>query len=279
MKNYISSFTLIVLSICLFSCKKAEVDNITTPNTINVFGFTDFQEAKNQLGEYADAFEQTSGSMFVRSTRVGSSDFTRPEIFARFNPNGQTGTHADGGIFKFGPIEMLYNMEQGHYAPNPNIEQAYDDAPSIFGNEIDIAISSDNAAELSFKQYVPADLVVHYPNSAAVHANLLEVPRAETQVMWNADPQNSNGVIFYLWWNGATTGSLDLLEVSTVERAIKVPDTGIGQIPASFFQDIPKGAVITVYAIRGAVDLINHNNETYKFYTISENKYDLNLMN
>lgn len=74
-------------------------------------------------------------------------------------------------------------------------------------------------------------------------------------VEWNEDPLNTNGMIILAEWNGVTmNGPSQGISIANVEL---VDDIGYAYLNTNLFQDMPDGALVDLWFIRGNIITIN----------------------
>ena len=79
-------------------------------------------------------------------------------------------------------------------------------------------------------------------------------------VKWNADPYNDNGVVVIVEWNGMVLSGPDYS--STVVGIDIVEDTGEATLNNHLFDNIPDGAFVNLWLLRGnIVELLEDNEE------------------
>jgi hypothetical protein len=81
------------------------------------------------------------------------------------------------------------------------------------------------------------------------------------EIEWEADSKNSNGILVWLYWDGYIIGNhpSDFEKPKTQpNRAMFVQeDDGKATLPDSFFEDIPKGAYVSINVNKGNIKLLD----------------------
>ncbi len=274
-KIYLFLFSIVVL---FSSCANEETEIQNSKE--DIFGFNSVEEARAHLGDYADIFNPTNGSMYIRSTLFGSSESEQGEIFGRYLEDSKR-TPSNGGDYKFGNVQLSFDASTKSYLPQEgriSNDAKLSQIANLFGNQSEFSLSRDGSTLLSFDQYVPEKIVVDLKN-AKEHdgSNLSVMKRDDFEISWNMDDQNTNGVIAYLWWNGNKAGmsAYEQKEEILVNRAIKLDDNGKAKLSSELFNDIPNNAIVTVFFIRGNVSIKEFDGKSFKFYSVTQNKHNL----
>lgn len=268
---------LIIGVISISGCKKEEALFLQPQGTI--FGFDNAEEARNNLGIYADVFTATNGWMYVRSTKQTGGE--QAEIRGSFREE-IGGPSQDGGRLEFGPIALEWEPSTASYelagAPLTNAEKAALIAP-LFGGLHPFRVVRDGKTIVEFVQYVPEKLDVQLQQAVQLEGAQKGIHRSNFEIRWNRDDNNTNGIVAYLFWKGDRTDNSPYdRQMIEVHRAIKLDDTGQAWIPSEFFDDIPPQAIVTLFFIRGNVQLAQAEGYSWKFYAITQDKQDLVLL-
>jgi len=80
---------------------------------------------------------------------------------------------------------------------------------------------------------------------------------------WNKDENNKNGVLVAVEWYGGMVLGNDI-EDTHVRRVVTFPDTGEALLPERLFDGIPDTAICHLTVLRGNVDNVTFNQNTYK---------------
>ncbi len=264
-----------VISIC--GCKKEEALFLQPQGTI--FGFDNAEEARKNLGIYADVFTATNGWMYIRSTTQAGGE--QAEIRGSFSET-IGGDPQDGGRIEFGPLALEWEPANSSYelsgAPVSNADKAALIAP-LFGGSHPFRVVRNGETIVEFAQYVPEKLNVQLEQAVQLEGAQKGIHRSNFLIRWNRDEHNTNGIVVYLFWKGDRTDNSPYdRQMTTVHRAIKLDDTGQAWIPAAFFDGIPPQAIVTLFFIRGNVQLAQAQGQSWKFYSITQDKQDLVIL-
>lgn len=276
MKKILLMFVFSILT--MISCNK---DEESTENTNKVFGFSSIEEARQYLGVYADIFENTHGSVYVRTTKYNDGEIEQGEIFGRYSDND--GNYIDGGKYIFDDIELVFDNTLGDYFPKEGqltIDEINFKISNFFGKENNFELIQNGQSVIQSKQYVPEKITVEILNALTLtNTNSSGIQRGNIELNWNSDAENENGIVVYLWWNGSQVGVYpnEQVPVEAVNRAIKLDDTGQGTIPASFFDGIPNNASLTLFIMRGNTNILTYDNQSFKFYSVAQHKKNVVL--
>ena len=272
-------FLIASIFFLLISCSK---DDILIQEGNDIFGFTSLTEAREYLGIYADIFVPTNGSMYIRSTTYASANVEKAEIFGRYNESSNT-TPSDGGTYQIGNIELNFDESSQDYLPlegNLTNDEKVSSINTLFGKENQVGLKKNGEVITEFSQYLPKKINVNienkipYPNS-----NLNSIEHDNFKISWNEDSKNNNGIVVYLWWNGDRTdlGVNEQGQGETINQSIKLDDNGEAIISSEFFRKIPQNAIISIFFIRGNIDVKEIEGKSYKFYSVTQEKHNLIL--
>ncbi len=265
---------LIIGVISISGCKKEEALFLQPQGTI--FGFDNAEEARKNLGIYADVFTATNGWMYIRSTTQAGGE--QAEIRGSFS-EAIGGDPQDGGRLEFGPLALEWEPSTGSYelpgAPFANADKAALITP-LFGGTHPCKVIRNGKTIVEFAQYVPARLDVQLQQAVQLEGAQKGIHRSNFLIRWNQDVHNTNGIVVYLFWKGDRTDNSPYdRQTTTVHRAVKLDDTGQAWIPAAFFDDIPSHAIVTLFFIRGNVQLAQAEGYSWKFYSITQDKHNV----
>lgn len=268
-----------VLFICLILCSCNKDQSSIQPSG-EIFGFETMEEAQRNLGIYADIFKPSDGSMYIRSTTFGKNEGEQADIFGKYRSNPSE-KRSDGGIFQLGDIKLVFNGESQSYLPESGYiknKERVDQITPFFGKQNEFKLIQNDLEVAQVKQYTPEKIKINIPASTKYDGGSASVlKRSNFNVNWNADLSNKNGVVAYLWWNGDSI-DLPLSEQGkgdVVRNAIKLDDTGNAVIPENFFRGIPNNAVVSIFFIRGNIALKEINDNTFKFYSVTQDKHNI----
>lgn len=278
MKKHISYLGFALLILLFSACKKPDVPAIQQAG--QVFGFTSMEEARENLGIYADIFVPTNGWMYIRSTRQIGGEMA--EIRGGYREQ-IGGAPADGGRMSFGDLVLSFDPATGNYVLEPqdlpNHEKAARIAP-LFGGTHTFRVVRDGQTVVEFDQYVPQKVDMQMTNAVQLEGSHKGISRQGLHIRWNADPSNANGVVLYLFWKGDRTDKSPYEEQTTeqIHRAVKLEDTGEAILTADFFENIPTNAILSLFFMRGNVHITQAEEDSWQFYTITQDKFDVVLM-
>lgn len=271
MKKYTLFLFLFVF---LGSCtRNIDVNNTNAP----IFGFENKELAIKELGPYAKLFENTNGSIKLEVTQYSNVDQVVGSIFGRYQEE-LNASRVDGGDFYIDDLHLVYSPSMKQYIPAEgelNQEESYDRIEPLFGDEVTLKI--ENKDQLIQSDYYIPDLITVQVEGIKNHpmTNAFALKNEDTEIFWNKDLNNANGIVVHLTYDGTQLSSGGQTSpFEKFERAIKFDDTGSGIIPASFFKGIPKDGIFTIYFVRGIVDILENSvtNKTFKFYTLTQDK-------
>ena len=280
MKNTILIFCSILF--LLPSCSKDEQK--IEDNKGDIFGFQTVEEAKTHLGIYADIFSSTNGSMYIRSTKFGNNNGEQAEIFGRFRERSNQ-PPSNGGEYQFGDLKLSFDETTQTYLPQGGTlsnDEKLNRISNLFGNQNRFTLIKNGISVLDFQQYVPSKLQVNVENAVNHQgSNLKAIERDKVEITWNKDNSNENGIIAYLWWNGDRTdvSVYDQGEGDIINRAVKIDELGQSIISQELFEGIPKNAIVTLFFIRGNIELREVEGESFKFYSVTQDKHNLIMLN
>ncbi|MCL2935058.1 MAG: hypothetical protein MGG11_23245 [Trichodesmium sp. MAG_R03] len=268
--------------ILLTSCGKDEPE-IQLLND-DIFGFESVEEARTHLGVYADIFSPTNGSMYIRSTKFGTNtDAEQAEIFGRYQEN-QNQPRTNGGDFKFGDIKLSFDENTKSYLPDEGVlsnDEKVNRISNLFGISNEFSLIANGSTVINFEQYVPTKIDVNVESGIDYQgSNLLSISRNNCQISWNNDSNNENGIVAYLWWNGNKTdvSAFEQTQGKILNKAVKLNDEGQAVLSKELFNGIPKNAIVTLFFIRGNVNIKEVDGKSFKFYSVTQDKHNLILL-
>lgn len=81
----------------------------------------------------------------------------------------------------------------------------------------------------------------------------------DMQIEWNQDPNNTNGIVIVVEWNGVTmNGQTGQGEIASVDI---VDDTGVAILNNDLFEGIPDEALVNLWLLRANIVEINYGGE------------------
>lgn len=271
---------LLCFPMLMTSCEKEALD----VQTGSIFGFENYEEAKSHIGAYADIFVPTNGSVYIRSTTFGANNSAEGgEIFGRYQET-LSDPRINGGDYKFGNITLSFDEATGTYLPEGGMlsnEEKVNRISHLFGRDNEFSLVKNGSIVFQDKQYIPSKISVNIQNGISSQgSNSVSISRHNCQISWNADNNNENGVVAYLWWNGSKTdaSAFEQPQGENVNKAVKFNDNGQAILPEELFNDIPPNAIVTIFFMRGNVDVKEANGKAFKFISVTQDKYDLILL-
>lgn len=270
MKKYLS---IILLSMVAFACQKEEA----TP--ANIFGFTNFELAKEKLGKYADIFAESNGSIYFDAISSNNSSEVDWDIFARFNPTFSK-DRTNGGIYQIDDIKLVAGADGEYSIENkPNLSEVEQGQliSKFYGKTIGLSLVRDGQEIFKESLYVPEKIQINNFGTDKLLPNtgLYSASRKGVNLSWNADANNKEGIVAYLVWTG---DKIDLAgdqqgKAGFKEVAAKFDDKGKAFLPSEYFTDVPKNAIFTIFTIRGNIVLKEGKDKLlYKMFNKSQHK-------
>ena len=251
---------------------------------VDAFGFGSLEEAREHLGEYADIFVPTDGSLSLRATQYAAADDRRTDYaLDAFYRDPIRGVPVDGGTYRVGEFFLDYVEGEGGYVRRsaPADDPLDSDLSPLFGSSQEVAIERTPGVSLASAEiYVPAQLRAELGSSEIVEGTTATaISRAGANLTFQLDDANEHGVVVYALWTGSRVGvaAQETDNTVRVQSAILVPESGTVALPESLFRDIPEGAVFSLFVIRGDVELLEADNLTFRFASIEETKLVVSL--
>lgn len=144
------------------------------------------------------------------------------------------------------------------------------DFKALFGSEVVFSVQSriptkngSETSETDISMYVPEELNITSPRMDTEEELLPACYFDGFQIQWNADSNNENGVLAIVEWIGDMLLGEDF--PSTYIRRICIfEDTGTAILPTSLFEGIPDAAVCNLTLIRGNIETMSIEDESYK---------------
>ena len=262
-------------------------DSATAPSQVapvDAFGFTSVEEARKHLGDYADIFTSADAGLTLRATQYDAfeDDLTSYRLTGYYR-DPVTGKLSDGGLYRIGAYSLGYSEEANGYA---RISQHADDpletdlAP-LYGEVREVVVERPRGTTLvSTPLYVPRKLDAKIVGLGEVEGSTATaIARNGTTVSFEADDANEHGVVAYALWSGSQLGvsAQEIDPTTRVQRAVLLPDEGSASLPESLFEGMPSGAVVSLWVIRGDIELVEVDSLLFSFASIDQTKFVLAL--
>jgi hypothetical protein len=186
------------------------------------------------------------------------------------NKGAQKAKAAENFTFKINGIDLQDIKNQRQASAVRGIKAA--NSP-LFGSNVTFTLSRKTAGEsqenIDGIQRAPADadenVTMYIPE--LVH---ITSPRVETAedllpycyykdftLKWNADPQNNNGLVVAVEWNG--NDMFGKRYGQYVRNADIIPtDNGVAVLDDRLFDDIPQGAIANIILVRGNIEVLEN---------------------
>ena len=142
----------------------------------------------------------------------------------------------------------------------------------LFGRDVRIQISrnpltrSDEEEEAGVDLYSPVEIEITAPRVDQAQDLLPLCYYDGFLLKWNQDENNPNGVVIILQWTGEKVVGEEVAETA-VRRTVIVEDTGSVVLDKHMFDGIPDTAVCHLTILRGDIEILDYENETYKVLT------------
>ena len=142
----------------------------------------------------------------------------------------------------------------------------------LFGRDVRIQISrnpltrSTEEEDAGVDLYAPVEIEITAPRVDQAQDLLPLCYYDGFLLKWNRDDSNPNGVVIILQWTGEKVVGEDVAETS-VRRTVIVDDTGCVVLDKELFDGIPDTAVCHLTVLRGDIEILDYENETYKVLT------------
>lgn len=140
----------------------------------------------------------------------------------------------------------------------------------IFGAEAHVSVQAGVPTKSAMTDgeidmYIPEDIQLLAPPTYTDRGCLPLCYYDGMKIKWNSDSKNENGVIFVTEWFGEMVLGADIPNAH-IRRTAVFPDNGSATLPSSIFDGIPDTAVIHSTIVRGNVDLLTIDDESYKVF-------------
>ena len=134
----------------------------------------------------------------------------------------------------------------------------------LFGTNVTFSKSTNNTKSTSSEAlYIPEIIHISAPRIEEKEDLYPLCDYSNFVLRWNKDANNANGVFVFLSWHGTMAIGEQYSETS-IERLDVVPDSGEVTLNPHLFDNIPDAAVCTLYLGRGASDIYQIDEESYK---------------
>ena len=282
-KQLLTSFFFLVL---FTTCTKDKIAPIPYSTS---FGVSSYAQAQEELKIYARWGVYTDGISEL-SLRSNSDIRTEGEIFHKYRAT-LNDERSNGGDFYIDEIKSTYREDLGRYISE--VDSFSGDVfefgdylkNNIFGKDINFRLERGSETIYNQTIYLPAGIdLLDFPNDGILdNSTYHKISRDDFSLEWNGDENNENGNLAIILWDGnfSSTTLLELTETSGgyYQKAIWLEDTGHENIPTSFFEEVPEGAIFSLILMRGHIEIIRGTDEkTYKISGISEDKRSFVLM-
>jgi hypothetical protein len=241
MKIKISLFLVCCLFIIVSSCKKeiGETESQLSP--------------MNTLLQKMQLIEGTNGGLTISTGK----------IYSRYNTNLKRTFEITGGFqdLPFENIKVdgvnlvpLVKLEPGVKSPQYVMDKPYDNSmlQNLFGKKISISyetksniLSSRSESSINTPNLLEIDIPANSSGGSNVPSNFYpNVP-----ITWNAG--YSGNVYILMAFDPQSVSNAQFRSYSRITKFYEVPDNGSFTLTQSNFQDIPKGAYVTILVARG----------------------------
>ena len=252
----------------MFACDKEKIFN--NSNDVIILSVEDLIQNPEAIGIYSQFNIITNGySSFKILDNVAESDDdligSTDNFFIQPGDDRSVSNEKDIGLFSIGDLTFSYNIEKKRYKINGisdnSKELAYKLRNDIMGREVLFSvIGTDDIPGYVEKLYIPKSLEeVNLNNSSRIeNSDVFKTSRKNTTIAWEKDKINSNGILISVSFSGNVLND-DLEEVYNNDRSnsvkyfAKIDDTGQFTFPVSFFNGMPKNAIVTISVIRGNI--------------------------
>lgn len=271
-----SKFSMLAMAFCIAttSCKKN--DTIPNPLVTNNRSIPDMMMSYKALVQ-----KDVDGDFVVQSMTFNHepiSDLLSAQIGGSFFD--KQGNTIPGGIVSIGSNDL--SVKNGFYGLDKNLSRdefygkkvtfklhtphakktsANSSTNAVNINNIDI--SADNP-DVTSTLYVPAAIYVNTTNHN---------PDPSNTITWNADPNNTNGVVIVaeydpgLTLNGLVAGTFPV----PIRNSISVDDNGSTTLPTSFYSSFPPSSSVILYVGRGSYTIATSNGYNYRIGAYTSN--------
>jgi hypothetical protein len=259
--NFLAFLALIIL----FSCNKTKDQTLkNAPAQNNSTNLLDI------IDKYFNYTNTKVDGKFMFESNLCNNDPTLKNIalvggvFYDKNGNKQTGT----SLVTIGNYKLLPNSN-GTYGFDKIVSQ-----DGLFGTDVTFSIIPPDNSALNSPSAVAsaATTTVYSPVPISIsnippRTPIVLTPNASTQINWNADSKDSNGVIIlgeYIPSRYVNKTALSNGHVYVVESSLLVSDNGSYAIPWSFFSKFPGAGHVILWVARGNYSIASNGVYNYQ---------------
>ena len=237
-------------------------------------------EVKNSV--FINAKKNTDGSIhFHTATHFGASNQQVGDHYSFFANLLVNDAKLSMGLLHLNDITFSQDHQGSYYAYEMRKNNKMGE---LFGDTVIFTLEGNNNVEVTkHSLYIPQEIQL----SAPIHqsdTSLQPLSRNGDIVKWNMDAKNEIGVAIIIRWSGMINDpSVSYLDNHLIKENVAnyeiVKDDGEHILDASFFDNIPKNAIITLEVYRGNCEIIKTNgyniklggySESNSFYLLSE---------
>ena len=149
--------------------------------------------------------------------------------------------------------------------PEPGVKSNIKNSISpLFGQVVSFGIGCQTKAELDETQlYIPQIIFITSPQVSTVTKKLPLCDANSFVLKWNEDTMNDNGVIVQIEWDGTVLFGKHR-DNSHVSIAKIYPDVGQARLNLEMFEGIPDTALCHLTILRGNVDIVVVDDQSFK---------------
>jgi len=216
-------------------------------------------DAIGDFGKYGLFTEEADATIGISSSRYYPLGEER--IMAFYDPTERVSTKAEDN--------HAYNIkinDKNVFAPFTR--SSHGSIKEMFGGKVRFDLSAFGSSTKSgganiTELYAPQIVRIEFPR-VTVEEDLNPLCYYKNYIVrWNKDEDNANGIIIIVKWNGIMAFGEDYPS-SYIQRLVCVPDTGEAELEELMFDEIPDAAYCSLYVLRGDVDNVNIDDETYR---------------
>lgn len=276
----ISLFSFLLSAVSCTPNKFSDGTRSTTPKKLVVSSDKNYLPHKvldaldGDYGQYLSLFKSTDYIVGISSHIDGArSSMEKLEYYSgesRFKISTRsTSRELPALISSIDGVELNQkNIES--YIPTKGFE---DRSLDVFGKTVTYRMRTSKVVQTrsgeeelveDFEMYIPERISILAP--AATDAEDNNPPLCyygDFVLRWNADEQNTNGVIVVAEWSGGMVLGNDINNTSVTRTAV-VPDTGEARLDPHLFDGIPDTAICHLAVVRGAVEDVQGEEYSYK---------------
>lgn len=259
---------IVLLVVGFLSCSSDDVDQ--NPDYVEIFGISDFTQAKEELGVYVNFGIWANGVVHLESVK---SRIFEPSGNFIFNFSDDSDDFIDGGKLTFGKLTSEYDPAKGYYVikgyENANAEELGILVDGMLGKATTFNLEREGRTVFNETLYLPPAMeVVDFSTSGQIEgSNSYLISRNNFHFSWPSDVNNENGILVVLTWSGEMLNKT-LGENITPQyeyRIAKIDDIGSATLPLDFFEGLPKEAMVFLYFYRGNAEyFLGPDKFTYK---------------